>query len=809
MTVRALYSAINDRVAKGSQELVLDMRMRWVAEQRAAGAERDFPDLVIDRKGLSHPSFLILGDPGEADASQYVVVAPLLAADKTDFMVICSDVVYPAGDVNDYIDAFYRPYENYEGEIFALPGNHDWYDGLNGFMYHFCRAEALPPTSFNPSSFSLRTRIARRLWKRADAPKRSKLAPYQRRMRAGRGWAPSQPGPYFAIETGPLLIVAIDTGIEGEIDREQGEWLKRVSATIEKPKILLTGRPLYVDNACRPGEIFDDPTLKRGLEIGADPRADSRPHNPRIKLTVDDIVRDPDNGYVAVIGGDVHNYQYYEVDKRPERCGDRNRLVAIVSGGGGAYLSNTHRVLFETQEGCPPALELYPSRPQSLALYSRPFTQVLLTACWSTLAFYVASAFVFALTRGEGEQADVKWAFVATATALLLGVALIWVLELGARMLGRGRGRGLGAGRAHPAAALASLVPIGLFVGAATSLGSRWLIGPDAWIAAAGLACAACPAIVVAAADRPIINDYPGLPWLEHARDFRLPKPRLFAIGAGLAGLGIALGLIAWKAEDTTLMVVSSVLAVIALPVVLTRIGAQSFPGHEPIVVVLGLSAIGAMVFWWHERTDVFYATLVCVATLTLLPISLILSDYLRRARPTVYRWYSVGILLVIWGGLAGILYATDNSTYVQIAIGTLLALVALVAALALVYLLWINALHLFWRWGDRTGLEIEDAASYFDWEAAHTGDKPCKRTLRIARTIMPGGHERSPLHQLVSEMFNPRKPPFYKNFLRLSVDNHQLTISVTRVTGCDPEPGEHRPGDWKTIPPIPLTPTR
>ena len=37
----------------------------------------------------------------------------------------------------------------------------------------------------------------------------------------------NQRSPYFAIESGPMLIVAIDTGMGYPIDREQGEWLEQ------------------------------------------------------------------------------------------------------------------------------------------------------------------------------------------------------------------------------------------------------------------------------------------------------------------------------------------------------------------------------------------------------------------------------------------------------------------------------------------------------------------------------------------------------------------------------------------------------
>ena len=39
----------------------------------------------------------------------------------------------------------------------------------------------------------------------------------------------AQPGPYYAVQTKHLLLVAIDTGIDGHLDREQWDWLTEVS----------------------------------------------------------------------------------------------------------------------------------------------------------------------------------------------------------------------------------------------------------------------------------------------------------------------------------------------------------------------------------------------------------------------------------------------------------------------------------------------------------------------------------------------------------------------------------------------------
>jgi hypothetical protein len=154
-----------------------------------------------------------------------------------------------------------------------------------------------------------------------------------------------QPGPYLAIDAGPLRLVGIDTGIRGEIDSDQAAWLRRVSRESPRPKILLTGKPIYVDGAHRPGRIEG--------EDG----------------TVDDIVRDPAHNYIAVIGGDIHNYQRY-----PVTVPDGRVIQYIVSGGGGAFMHATHKIPLVGLPGVDEAdFRCYPRRGDSLSFYSKAY----------------------------------------------------------------------------------------------------------------------------------------------------------------------------------------------------------------------------------------------------------------------------------------------------------------------------------------------------------------------------------------------------------------------------------------------------
>lgn len=310
-------------------------RQRWVRAQAERGAGGD---LVIARDDPAEFSFLLLGDTGEGDDSQYAVVPGMLKAGAgTRFAVVCSDVLYPVGNCNEYGDKFFRPYAGYPAPIYAIPGNHDWYDGLTGFMRVFCRAPALPP---GPRPRPLSAAWWRGLLWRPSATPDDALLDGARKMRGAPGQAASQPGPYWALDAGPIRIIGIDTGLLGDIDREQGEWLRRV-ARGPRPKILVTGSPIYVDGKHHPCRI----------EGGG---------------TVDEIVRDPGHRFVAAIGGDIHNYQRYPVD-----AGGR-RIEYVVSGGGGAFMHATHTIPRVAVGGvAEDDFRCYPIRADSLAFYSR------------------------------------------------------------------------------------------------------------------------------------------------------------------------------------------------------------------------------------------------------------------------------------------------------------------------------------------------------------------------------------------------------------------------------------------------------
>ncbi|MFH0519955.1 metallophosphoesterase family protein [Streptomyces sp. M41] len=388
---RMLWAARNGVLASWLGDPTGGTRSRWVAQRAAAGAPAD---KVIRRDDPDRFSFLVVGDTGEGDDSQYAVVPGLLKTGQdTRFAVIASDVIYPVGSADDYATKFFRPYQDYQAPIYAIPGNHDWYEDLGAFMRVFCDDTPPPAPEPAPRRFS-RAWLRSLLWHRPRETDGESLA-QARQLRSAAAQRAVQPGPYWAIDAGPVRIVGIDTGLLGTIDAEQGRWLREVSKD-PRPKILITGRPLYVDGEHRPCAI----------EGGG---------------TVDEIVRDPAHRYVAAIGGDIHNYQRY-----PVKVAGRT-VQYVVAGGGGAFMHATHTIpRVDVGDVTEKDFRCYPLRGDSLAFYSRLYGRRLRMRRFFTLTEAQAAAVVaerlgIPLTRAQGRTPRITWRIRLVAALLGAG----------------------------------------------------------------------------------------------------------------------------------------------------------------------------------------------------------------------------------------------------------------------------------------------------------------------------------------------------------------------------------------------------
>ncbi len=247
---------------------------------------------------------------------------------RGDLLLLGGDQVYPAPgeDGVAYEDRFLGPFgavanDEKSHDIFVLPGNHDWYDGLVGFQRIFCRPDSIE---------------AKRIGDWQTRQKRSYWA-----LRLPHGW----------------WIWAIDIQLDTYIDNEQLEYFEGIATQLGEGQrvILLTAKPSWVK--------------AEADQLGP-------PSWRNLAYFERKMIRERGAELVATLTGDLHHYSRYA----PVSEGDRP--VRITSGGGGAYLSATHP-LPETIDlvparGADPAryerAEIYPDAKTSKRLSWGAFT---------------------------------------------------------------------------------------------------------------------------------------------------------------------------------------------------------------------------------------------------------------------------------------------------------------------------------------------------------------------------------------------------------------------------------------------------
>ncbi len=305
----------------------------------AAGASGpDAPGLFeVSPPGLPRNgdfSFLVIGDPGEGDPSQHALrdqILDVARKDEVKFVVIASDVVYPNGEAKDYEAKFYLPFKGVSKPIYAIPGNHDWFNALDGFAAHLMRPDAAQ------AALTARANADLRLSSTTEA-RISQLIGDAARLRRYYGIQSGlQRAPFFEIHAGPFSLVAVDTGILKSIDDRQMSWLR---AALDRSKgtftLAILGHPVYAAGA-------DQST---GFESFRAVHELLRAHQVPM-----------------VMAGDTHDFEYY---REPASEGGRGTHY-FVDGGGGAYLSIGTALGFPEK----PALADYAYYPRTDAMSAK------------------------------------------------------------------------------------------------------------------------------------------------------------------------------------------------------------------------------------------------------------------------------------------------------------------------------------------------------------------------------------------------------------------------------------------------------
>lgn len=222
-------------------------------------------------------------------------------------LIMGGDEVYPTATSDEYQNRLEHPYgaalQNNEGErphLFAIPGNHDWYDSLASFTRIFFDKSYFPlfdedtlPDSFQP----------------------------------GKWYLPQQRS-YFALKLPHgYWLIGVDLQLSSDLDTLQIDYFKEVADKQMQSgdQIILCAPEPYWVFAEMYGHLkkdYKETRLNRGyLE------------NKVFK----------DQKIVAYLAGDLHHY-FRIHEKRP----DQTEAVRITAGGGGAFLHPTNGQLDDT-----------------------------------------------------------------------------------------------------------------------------------------------------------------------------------------------------------------------------------------------------------------------------------------------------------------------------------------------------------------------------------------------------------------------------------------------------------------------------
>ncbi len=248
---------------------------------------------------------------------------------RARILIFGGDEVYPFPTIEAYTDKFKVPFgaaaaDKNEADVtgdarphmYAIPGNHDWYDGLGNFIKLFCQKRWIGI------------------------------------------WSTKQHRSYFAL---PLpnryWIWATDIQLNSDIDQPQLKYFREIAETKmqEGDKvILITAEPAWVYRE-----------LLKGDRSFA-----------KLKFFSDNYIRNKDGRHsksfklAATLTGDLHHYARYQ------QQGDKGGHQYITAGGGGGFLHETHNLpdcLKAVESGDVHLQTTFPAKTESKGLMWRNF----------------------------------------------------------------------------------------------------------------------------------------------------------------------------------------------------------------------------------------------------------------------------------------------------------------------------------------------------------------------------------------------------------------------------------------------------
>ena len=342
-------------------------------------------------------------------------------------LVMGGDEVYPVASVPAYDDQTLGPYraalpcvKDDPPHLYAIPGNHDWYDGLTAFLRVFCVPRWIG------------------------------------------GWRTHQTRSYFAVQLPHRWwLWGVDTGLDGYLDEPQLRYFDALvgpQMAAGDSVILCTPAPTWVKaHLGRPDSYTALDYLERKL---------IRPRRAEVRLT---------------LTGDLHHYAHYVRTDGPSPSAPARKLT---SGGGGAFLAATHhlpptlelphpdsRDPGKSPPTCWELVKAYPSRRESRRLRWRvvalPFHNPGMAVAMGVVHLAFAWMAQAALRSGgdsfSGPIADLSYGGLLRAlgrSPLAITAALGLVAGLAGFTKARTAGKKWGLGLAHAVAHLGAVVVV-------------------------------------------------------------------------------------------------------------------------------------------------------------------------------------------------------------------------------------------------------------------------------------------------------------------------------------------------------------
>ena len=232
---------------------------------------------------------------------------------RGEILFLGGDAVYPTANPKRYDDQLVNPYRmafkagtaggrsplaselSEHPHIFALPGNHDWYDSLVAFKQLFCSHV------FNDRKFA------------ADEP-------------GNGGWTTRQRRSYFTFKLPQnWWLLAVDLQLSHNIDVSQLQYFESIIDRMDKgDKVILCVPEPYWEKYIKYGDVTDKYKEKeKSIE-----KLDRYFSKKGVEVK-------------AFVAGDLHHYRRFE---------DEQGVQKITAGGGGAFLHPTHDFDFRKAE---------------------------------------------------------------------------------------------------------------------------------------------------------------------------------------------------------------------------------------------------------------------------------------------------------------------------------------------------------------------------------------------------------------------------------------------------------------------------